>query len=75
MTTERRSLHPRAVAQRLAALRDAYVPMTEAEACARLAEPACAETFARAVHRRLEELRALSDLSEHLHRAQPRREA
>jgi hypothetical protein len=61
---------PAGVAERLARLRALYVPEGDQEARRRLARetPGSTEPFARAVARRLEELRALSDLANHLHR-------
>lgn len=63
-------LDPLRVAARLARLRELYVPESLEEARRRLAEhPVEApEPFARAVGRRLAELRALDELARHLHR-------
>lgn len=63
---------PAGVAERLERLRALYVPEQDAEARLRLAREAraCAPPFAVAVARRLEELRALSDLTTYLHRGQ-----
>ncbi|HKQ68730.1 MAG TPA: hypothetical protein VJT73_05290 [Polyangiaceae bacterium] len=60
------------VAGRLSILRELYVPESIAEAPARLAaeRPSPKESFEGAVARRLCDLRALSDLARHLHRAQ-----
>jgi hypothetical protein len=59
-------LSPAAVAERLARLRASWRPMTAAEARARLVAPR-AESFEVAVARRLRELRALIELTAHLH--------
>lgn len=67
-----RELTATEVSRRLAWLRAEYVPLSAAEARERVVPPARSESFARAVSRRLEELRALSDLSTHLHRARRR---
>jgi hypothetical protein len=58
------------VAERLERLRAIYVPERDAEARQRLDKEARASTepFAVGVARRLEELRALSELSSYLHR-------
>jgi hypothetical protein len=58
------------VAERLEGLRATYVPEGDANAGRRpAAQPdAAAEAFAAGVARRLEELRALCDLAQHLHR-------
>ncbi len=64
-------LDPARVAARLARLRDLYVPETLAQVRRRLAgeRPVEApEPFARAVERRLAELRALDELARHRHR-------
>ena len=64
-------LDPRRVAARLARLRELYVPESLEEVQRRLDEERPAEApepFARAVGRRLAELRALDELSRHLHR-------
>jgi len=62
---------PPSVAERLSVLRALYVPERRIEARARLAEERtlAKEPFERAVARRLSELRELSDLTRHLHRA------
>ena len=61
-------LDPRAVARRLAALAAIYVPETVAEGRARLrADAQSPDAFATAVARRLEELRALDELTRYLH--------
>ncbi len=62
-------LSPPAVAARLAWLRTSYAPMTAEEARGRLAPPPRSEPFAAGVARRLAELRALSELTRHLHLA------
>jgi hypothetical protein len=60
-------LDPDLVARRLAALAASYEPETVEEGRARLRSDAMApETFATAVERRLEELRALDDLARYL---------
>jgi hypothetical protein len=61
---------PPGVAGRLARLRDLCPLETEAEARARFASerPARSEPFARAVSRRLHDLRQLCALAEHLHK-------
>jgi hypothetical protein len=61
---------PGGVAERLAALRAVYTPEHRSEAYARLAKerPSTTESFARAVARRLRDLRALCELARHLHR-------
>ena len=59
-------LSPERVAARLSLLRASWSPMTEAEARALLEGPP-ALPFAEAVAQRLAELRALSDLTRHLH--------
>jgi hypothetical protein len=65
-----RNLDPGDVARRLARLAELYVPETVAEGRARLrAEASSPETFARAVALRLDELRALDDLTRYLHGA------
>ena len=62
---------PPGVAARLARLRALYVPETDTAARSRLARerPRVTEPFEAAVARRLGELRALSELANHLHRA------
>lgn len=62
-------LAPESVAARLAQLRALYVPETLEEGRARLAHQAPEESFDRGVARRLAELRALCELTSHLHRA------
>ena len=65
-----RDLDPAAVAERLAALARLYVPETVEEGRARLrAEAMAPDAFASAVARRLDELRALDDLTRYLHTA------
>ncbi len=62
-----RELEPADVARRLAALAASYVPETVEEGRARLrAEATCPEAFATAVARRLDELRALDELTRYL---------
>jgi hypothetical protein len=62
-----RELEPAVVARRLAALATSYVPETVEEGRARLrAEATCPEAFATAVARRLDELRALDELTRYL---------
>jgi hypothetical protein len=59
------------VAARLARLRELYVPETLDQVRRRLAEEQPVEVpepFAKAVERRLAELRALDELARHLHR-------
>lgn len=61
-------LSPDLVATRLAALAAAYVPETVEEGRARLREDSMApDAFASSVAQRLEELRALDDLTRYLH--------
>ena len=68
-----RDLAPAAVAQRLAALATLYVPETVEEGRARLrAIDSAPDAFATAVARRLDELRALDDLTRYLHAARHR---
>jgi len=70
-----RELRAADVAARLAQLRALYVPERDAEARARLEQdqpPPVAESFSRAVARRLAELRALCELADYLHQARPR---
>jgi hypothetical protein len=65
-----RELDPAAVVARLAELRAAYVPESVQHARARLAEErpsGASESFDRSVRRRLAELRALCELTRHLH--------
>jgi hypothetical protein len=67
-----RELDPAVVARRLAALAASYVPETVAEGRARLrADALSKDAFASGVAQRLEELRALDELSRYLHRAVP----
>jgi hypothetical protein len=68
-----RGAPPPGVAERLERLRALYEPETDAEARLRLEREARgpSEPFAAAVARRLEELRALSDLATYLHRGRP----
>lgn len=64
-------LDPLRVAARLARLRELYVPETREQVRRRLDQERPAELpepFARAVGRRLAELRALDELARHLHR-------
>jgi hypothetical protein len=63
-----RDLSPATVTARLARLRAAVVPMSEGEARARMEDPAGREEgpFESAVVQRLEELRALVELTKHL---------
>lgn len=69
-----RSEVPPGLAERLAVLRASYVPERDAEARERLARerPPRAESFEVAVSRRLRELRALCELTRHLHRRRDR---
>jgi hypothetical protein len=63
-------LSPHAVAERLNALRQAWVPEDEASVRARMTcEPPRAAPFEEVVSARLHELRALLELTAHLHRA------
>jgi hypothetical protein len=63
-----RKLDPAAVARRLSELEAIYVPETVDQGRARLrAEARTSSTFASAVARRLEELRALDELTRYLH--------
>ena len=66
----RDELDPRAVARHLDALRALYVPETVDAARDRLERerPLTTESFARAVERRLGELRALDELVRHVQR-------
>ncbi len=65
----RSELDPRDVARRLAGLSALYVAETVAEGGERLrAEAALPANFARAVATRLDELRALDELTRYLHR-------
>ena len=65
-----RDLDVSAVAQRLAVLASLYVPETVEEGRARLrAADSAPHAFATAVARRLDELRALDDLTRYLHAA------
>lgn len=63
----RSDLSPGAVARRLADLRRSYEPETLESARPRLEAKRPAETFDEAAARRLEELRALCELTERLH--------
>lgn len=64
----RRELEPDVVARRLAALAVLYVPETVDEGRARLrAEAMAPDAFASQVAQRLEELRALDELTRYLH--------
>ncbi len=67
---DRQSGPPPGVAERLQRLRALYIPERDVDARQRLADEAraAAAPFAIAVARRLEELRALSDLTTYLHR-------
>lgn len=66
----RSDLDPRRVARRLAALAAIYVPETVEQGRARLrADALSRDAFASAVSRRLEELRALDELTRYLHQA------
>ena len=69
-----RELEPAAVARRLAELRALYVPETLDDGRRRLARerPRRVETLEETAARGLAELRALCDLTAHLHRARPR---
>jgi hypothetical protein len=59
------------VAKRLQRLRELCVPMDEAEARQRMAaQPVAPQVFAVAVARRLDELRALCELADYVHRRQ-----
>jgi hypothetical protein len=60
-----------AVARRLEHLRELHVPERDEDARKRLVaeQPLFVEPFARAVERRLAELRALMELTRHLHSA------
>ncbi len=63
-----RELDPASVARRLAALAAGYVPETVEQARARLrAEALAPDAFTSGVARRLEELRALDELTRYLH--------
>lgn len=69
-----RELDPRVVARRLAALAAMFVPETVAEARARLqAEAMSADTLVATVAARLDELRALDELTRYLHAPRPAR--
>jgi hypothetical protein len=64
----RRELDPRDVARRLATLASLYEPETVEQGRARMrADLTAPDTFASAVARRLDELRALDDLARYLH--------
>ncbi len=60
-------MSPEAVAKRLERLRELYVPMTAEEVRERMEPPASTEPFEKGVARRLDELRALLDLTKELH--------
>lgn len=61
---------PRSLAQRLAEISALYIPETVEEARARLRrEELASDAFASAVARRLDELRALDELTRYLHSA------
>lgn len=63
-----RDLDPAVVAERLAALAKLYVPETVDEGRARLrADAMASDAFASVVARRLDELRALDELTQYLH--------
>lgn len=63
-----RELRPSEVAERLAALAAIYVPETVDQGRARLRDEAMSlDAFASAVAQRLDELRALDDLTRYLH--------
>jgi hypothetical protein len=64
----RRELSPELVSARLATLRELYVPETLEEARARAAPVRAPESLEQGAARRLDELRALIDLTRHLHR-------
>jgi hypothetical protein len=67
-------LSPHAVAERLNALRQAWVPEDEASVRARMThQPPRAASFEEAVAVRLHELRALLELTTYLHRAHCKR--
>ena len=67
-------MSPEAVARRLAELARLYVPETVEEGRARLrAEAMAPDAIASTVARRLEELRALDDLTRYLHAGRPPR--
>jgi hypothetical protein len=69
-----RELTPDDAARRLAALATLYVPETVEEGRVRLRREAMAsDAFATLVARRLDELRALDDLTRYLHDAIPPR--
>lgn len=61
---------PPGVASRLVELGTLYVPEADVDVRRRLTseQPSATEPFAKAVARRLEELRALCELTSHLHR-------
>lgn len=65
----RADLEPRAVVARLEWLRSAFTPEVAEEVVRRLAvERPCEPSFAEAARRRLDELRALCELSDYLQR-------
>ena len=63
-------LAPASVSARLGLLRALYVPEPQEEARARMVQPPARESFERGVARRLAELRALCELTQHLHRVE-----
>jgi hypothetical protein len=63
-----RELSPERVSARLATLRELYVPETLDEARARTAPVRAPESLEQGAARRLAELRALLELTRHLHR-------
>ncbi len=70
---DRQGMPPAGVAERLERLRAICVPESDSEARLRLDKETRTSTgsFAVGVARRLEELRALSELSSYLHRGRP----
>lgn len=64
-----RDMSPGAVAARLELVRATWVPLDAAEARRRMSAPSAPTDLARGAERRLSELRALDDLTRHLHRA------
>ncbi len=64
-----RELDPIAVRARLAELRASWVPMSAAEARQLMESPPPRRPFAQAAAARLTELRALDELTRHLHSA------
>ena len=65
-------LSPPAVARRLERLRALHVAVTEEEARQLMSPPRDDRPFVEAVAARLAELRALTELTAHLHRLKPR---